>query len=127
MRTRFALLIALLLSGGGAPALISAQAHAPSKALDPVGTYDVDLEMHGRITGSVLTIAREKDGRLTGTLEVHGHTITFQAVVLEGRELELSAASELVITLTFKNDSTFAGRWTRPDGGGGAAGARRKS
>jgi hypothetical protein len=127
MRTKVALLTALLIPLAGAMAPVAAQSHAKATALDPVGIYDLDLEMHGQTTSSVLIIKREKDGRLTGTLEVHDQAIGFDTVVLEGKELKLSTGSELSLTLTFKNGNAVAGKWTRPDATGGVSGVRRKS
>ncbi|HEX9893698.1 MAG TPA: hypothetical protein VGA78_07220 [Gemmatimonadales bacterium] len=128
MRITVVLLIALLLPLAGTVTPLAAQSHAKATALDPVGIYDLDLEMHGQTTSSVLIIKREKDGRLTGTLEVHEQAISFETVVLEGKELQLSTGSELSLTLTFKNDdNAVAGQWTRPDASGGVSGVRRKS
>ncbi|HEX9895161.1 MAG TPA: hypothetical protein VGA78_14615 [Gemmatimonadales bacterium] len=126
MRTRLALLTALLLPLAGTVAPVAGQSHAKTTALDPVGTYDLDFEMHGQVTSSVLIISREKDGRLTGTLEIHEQALSFSEVKLEGKELQLWNSDQLGITLTFKNDDTLAGKWTRPDANGGVQGVRRK-
>ncbi|MGH7561492.1 MAG: hypothetical protein ACRENB_10775 [Gemmatimonadales bacterium] len=121
MRTQAALLVALLFPVG-----LPAQSHPTSRALDPVGTYDVDLEMHGQTTGSVLVISRGEGGKLAATLEVHGQTITFTEVTVDGRKVELSAGPDLTLTLAFKTDSSFGGQWTRAEASGGLAGIRRK-
>ena len=65
---------ALALVAGVPPALSQTQS---AKVFDPVGVYDLDLEMHGQFTEAAITIAREKDGRLTATLDVHGQSISF--------------------------------------------------
>ena len=126
MRTRILLLLALL-----APAPAHSQTHAapaaPARALDPVGTFDLEFDMHGQVTGAVLTITREKDTGLKGTLEVHGQSITLETVSVEGRVVSLAAGSELTLTLTFSNDHALLGKWTRSDERGSLSGTRRKT
>jgi hypothetical protein len=126
MRTRILLLLALL-----APAAAHSQTHttapAPARALDPVGSFDLEFDMHGQVTGAVLTITREKDQSLKGTLEVHGQSITLETVSVEGRVVSLAAGSELTLTLTFSNDHALLGKWTRSDDSGSLSGTRRKT
>jgi hypothetical protein len=126
MRTRIVLLLALM-----APAAAQGQAHttppAPSHTLDPVGTFDLEFDMHGQVTGAVLTISRETDKSLKGTLEVHGQSITLETVSVHGRVVSLAAGTELTLTLTFSNDSALLGTWTRSDASGSLSGTRRKT
>jgi len=125
MRSRIVLLLALL-----APAAAHSQAHtnapAPARALDPVATYDLDLDMHGQVTGAVLTITREKDQSLKGTLDVHGQSITLETVSVEGRVVTLATGSALTLTLTFSDDNSLLGKWVRSDASGTLSGSRRK-
>jgi hypothetical protein len=126
MRTRIILLLALL-----APAAAQGQAHtaapATARVIDPVGSFDLEFDMHGQVTGAVLTITREKDTSLTGTLDVHGQSITLETVSVDGRVVSLAAGSELTLTLTFSNDSTLLGKWTRSGDSGSLSGTRRKA
>jgi hypothetical protein len=126
MRTRIILLLALL-----SPSVVTAQAHSHASTqahtLDPVGTFDLEFDMHGQVTGAVLTIAREKDKSLKGTLDVHGQSITLETVSVDGRVVSLAAGSELTLTLTFSNDNTLLGKWTRSDDAGSLSGTRRKT
>ena len=125
MRTRIVLVLALL-----APAAAQAQTHttppAPAHALDPAGSFDLEFDMHGQVTGAVLTITREKDKSLTGTLDVHGQSITLETVSVDGRVVSL-AGSELTLTLTFSDDTTLLGKWTRSGDSGSLSGTRRKA
>jgi hypothetical protein len=125
MRTRILLLLALL-----APAGAHAQTHttppAPARTLDPVGSFDLEFDMHGQVTGALLTITRENDQSLKGTLEVHGQSITLETVSVDGRVVSLAAGSELTLTLTFSNDHALLGKWTRSDDSGSLSGTRRK-
>lgn len=124
MRTRIILLLALL-----SPAAITAQAHTPvstqAHALDPVGTFDLEFDMHGQVTGAVLTITREKDTSLKGTLDVHGQSITLETVSVDGRVVSLAAGAELTLALTFSSDNALLGKWTRVDASGSLSGTRR--
>ena len=126
MRTRIVLVLALL-----APAAAQAQTHttppASAHALDPVGSFDLEFDMHGQVTGAVLTITREKDKSLTGTLDVHGQSITLETVSVDGRVVSLAAGSELTLTLTFSDDTTLLGKWTRSGDSGSLSGTRRKA
>jgi hypothetical protein len=126
MRTRVILLLALL-----APAAAQGQAHtappAIARVIDPVGSFDLEFDMHGQVTGAVLTITREKDKSLVGTLDVHGQSITLDTVSVDGRVVSLAAGSELTLTLTFSNDNALLGKWTRADDSGGLSGTRRKT
>ena len=127
MKTHVLLLLALL-----APAAAQSQSHAPSHSPakahhDPVGSYDLDLDMHGQVTGAVLGITREKDGSLKGTLDVHGQSITLETVSVDGRVVTLASGSELSLTLTFKDDDALLGKWVRGDLSGTLSGVRRKS
>lgn len=126
MRTRILLLLALL-----APAAAQSQTHttppAPARTVDPVGSFDLEFDMHGQVTGAVLTITREKDQSLKGTLEVHGQSITLETVSVEGRVVSLAAGTELTLTLTFSNDHALLGKWARSDDSGSLSGTRRKT
>jgi hypothetical protein len=126
MRTRFILLLALL-----SPVAVTAQAHphasTQAHTLDPVGTYDLDLDMHGQVTGAVLTITREKDKSLKGTLDVHGQSITLETVSVDKMVVTLTSGAELTLTLTFTNHDALLGKWTRGDASGSLSGTRRKS
>lgn len=126
MRTRILLLLALL-----APAAAHSQTQAtppaPARALDPVGSFDLELDMHGQVTGAVLRITREKDQSLKGTLEVHGQSITLETVSVDGRVVSLATGSELTLTLTFSSDHALLGKWTRSDDSGSLSGTRRKT
>jgi hypothetical protein len=137
MKTDRTLLLALLATAGaGVPALLAQSdrppppPHGPAvqhAIVDPVGVYDIDLEMQGQTTSSVLTISRDKQGKLTASFEVHGQTITLTDVLVDGRKVTMSAASHLTLTVTFKTDNGFSGMWERPDASGGILGIRRKS
>ena len=117
------LFFALALSAGGQPAVAQSQ---PAKAIDPVGVYDLDLEMHGQFTEAAMTIAREKDGRLTATLDVHGQSIAFDRVTVEAKVVTMEAGTGLSLTLTFKDRDNISGTWNRPDDSGSISGVRRK-
>jgi hypothetical protein len=125
MRIRIILLLALL-----SPTAVTAQAHphasTQAHALDPVGTYDLDLDMHGQVTGAVLTITREKDKSLKGTLDVHDQSITLDSVSVDKMVVTLASGAELTLTLTFTNHDALLGKWTRGDASGSLSGTRRK-
>jgi hypothetical protein len=147
MRTQVVLLLALLTPAGAAAAQAPAhspshspprgkthdsahvrpQDHAKMHALDPAGSFDLEFDMHGQVTSAVLTVTREKDKSLTGTLDVHGQSITLETVSVDGRVVSLAAGSELTLTLTFSNDSTLLGKWTRSGDSGSLSGTRRKA
>jgi hypothetical protein len=113
----------VLLAGGLAP--VSAQ--SPSKPLDPVGVYDLDLEREGQFTDAAMEIVKDTEGRLSATLQVHGQSISFERVKVEGNVVLLeTGSSELSLMLTFKDQDTISGTWSRPEGNGGLAGVRRK-
>jgi hypothetical protein len=124
MRTPIILLLALL-----SPTAVTAQAHShastPAHALDPVGTFDLDLDMHGQVTGAVLTIIREKDTSLKGTLDVHDQSITLESVSVDKMVVTLASGAELTLTLTFTNHDALLGKWTRGDTSGSLSGTRR--
>ena len=115
--------LALVLAAGVQPALSQTQS---AKAFDPVGVYDLDLELHGQVTGAAMTIARDKDGRLTATLDVHGQSIAFDQVKIEDKTVTLEAGTGLSLTLNFQDRDTLSGRWSRPDDSGVLSGVRRK-
>lgn len=126
MRTCILLLLALL-----APSAAHSQTHTtpptPAHALDPVGSFDLEFDMHGQVTGAVLTITREQDQSLKGTLEVHGTSITLEPVSVDGRVVSLAAGTELTLTLTFSHDHALLGKWTRSGDSGSLSGTRRKT
>jgi hypothetical protein len=103
------------------------RAHSASHELNPVGIFDLDLDMHGQVTSAVLSITQEKDKKLKGTLEVHGQSIELETVTVEDQVVTLASGSELTITLTFKNDSELLGKWVRSEQSGLLSGTRRKS
>lgn len=115
--------LALALAAGVQPVLSQTQS---AKAFDPVGVYDLDLELHGQVTGAAITIAREKDGRLTATLDVHGQSISFDQVKVENQTVTMEAGTGLSLTLNFQDRDTLSGRWNRPDDSGVISGVRRK-
>jgi hypothetical protein len=144
MKTRIILLLALAAPVGSA--LAQAQVHSPPHpprshpphsapsahpashtSMDPVGTYDLDLDMHGQVTGAVLSITRDKDGKLKGTLDVHGQSIVLETVTVVESIVTLASGSELTVTLTFKNASELLGKWERSEQSGTLSGTRRKS
>jgi hypothetical protein len=109
-----------------------AQARPPGQKLDPVGTYDLSFEGHGQTQPAVITVTKMDDGRLGGTLEVHGEAMHFSAVKIEDRKLTLVVTrghdgGELSITLTFKTDDRVEGNYTSGMGNGALAGTRRKA
>lgn len=127
MRTPAALLIALSLPVATAPAPAVAQVRSTVTVLDPTGTYDLDVEMHGQMRSVTLTVVRETDGRLTATLEAPDHAISFDRGTLEDRELTLLAGSDLTLSLTFTTDDRVTGKWTHADASGSVTGIRRKN
>ena len=126
MRTRILLLLALLTPPAAHSQTHSAPA-ASTRTIDPVGSFDLEFDMHGQVTGAVLTITREKDQSLKGTLEVHGTSIVLDTVSVEGRIVSLAAGTELTLRLTFSNDQALLGKWTRSDDSGSLSGTRRKT
>ena len=118
------LLAGALAAGAALPA--AAQSHS-AKPLDPVGTYDLDLEREGNLMGVVLTISRAKDGKLSGEVELHGQVVSFDRVNVEDRTITLMSSTDLTFVLTLKNDNTLSGSWSGGMGTGGIQGVRRKS
>lgn len=104
-----------------------ARPHPVPHASHRLGNYDLQLEMHGQQTSALLKISCAKDGKLLGTLEVHGDAIELEVVRVEGQVVTLAAGSELSLTLTFKNENELTGQWVRGDESGGIAGTRQKS
>jgi hypothetical protein len=104
-----------------------ALAQSSTKPIDPVGTYDLDLERDGQVTGTVLTITKDKAGKLFGSIELHGQVMSFQVSVEDQTITLQSLETELTFTLTVKNDSTLSGNWSGGMGTGGIQGVRRKS
>ena len=121
--------VSLLLISALLTSAVPALAQTPSATpFDPVGTYDIDLEREGNLTGTVLTISRAKDGKLSGLVELHGMGMTFDQVNVEDRTITLqSSETGLTFTLTVKTDSTLTGSWNGQMGTGGIQGVRRKS
>jgi hypothetical protein len=116
-------ILGFIVATGALPAL----AQSVTRPFDPVGTYDLDLERDGQVTGTVLTITKDKAGKLFGSIELHGQVMSFQ-VTVEDRTVTLqSLETELTFTLTVKNDSTLSGNWSGGMGSGGIQGVRRKS
>lgn len=119
----FTAFLTLALWAGVQPALSQSQT---TKALDPVGVYDLDLEMHGQFTGAEMTIERAKDGSLSATMQVHGQSIVFDKVTVEDKVVTLAAGNGLTLALTFRDRDNLSGTWSRPDDSGSLNGVRRK-
>jgi hypothetical protein len=115
-------------------ALVSAPARAQHTAphqVTAVGTYDLQVEHSGQAMSAVLTLWEEKDGRLTGTITLHGEAMPLDSVTVEGHDLNIRAAlphGALTMSFTFKNKDELTGTFTMEGmGNGTAAGTRRKN
>jgi hypothetical protein len=125
-----ALLAALSLALIAAPA--RAQHGGPHQVtVSAVGTYDLQVEMAGQAQSSVLTLWKEKDGTLGGTLTLHGNPAKVDNVALKGNEMTVQVAlphGALKLSLTFKTGDELNGSFTMEGMGNGTiAGTRRKS
>jgi hypothetical protein len=100
-------------------------------APDPVGTFDIAFTNHGHGEPAVVTLSKQSDGQLVGSLEVHGQTMTFTTVTYKNRELTLTVRAEggdLTLKLSFKTADRLEGSYeTAAMGSGSLTGARRKS
>ena len=120
-----------------AAALSLAVMAAPARAQHPgphqvsaVGTYDLQVELGGMAQSSVLTLW-EKDGKLGGTLTLHGQPAKVDSVELKGHEMTLQVAmphGSLKLSLTFKSSDELTGTFAMEGMGNGTiSGTRRKS
>ncbi|MGH7471552.1 MAG: hypothetical protein ACRENP_26670 [Longimicrobiales bacterium] len=111
----------------------SAQTPPAQQKLDGIGTYDLTFENHGQTQPAVVRVTKTDEGRLTGTLEVHGQTVHLTSVVLEARKLTLMAdmhgdGNSLTLTLNFKTNDKIEGSYVSPGMGNGTlSGVRRKA
>jgi hypothetical protein len=121
-----------------AAALSMALVSAPASAQHPsphqvsvAGTYDLNVEHGGQAISSVLTIWKEKDGRLAGTITIHGEPVKLDTVTVKGHDMTIHAVlphGALVLSLAFKSKDELAGTLTMEGmGNGTASGTRRKS
>ena len=131
MKTRL-LLCALLFSAAlAAPDRGSAQA-PPTKnavAFDAAGTYDIHFQTSEGGTPSVMVLTK-KEGKLVGTLEIHGQQLEIGNVVAKGKVVSVVATGphgELKFELTFKTNDEFEGTFSSGMGEGTVKGERRKS
>ena len=96
-----------------------------------VGTYDLQVDMGGHGQTSVLTISKEKDGKLGGTITLHGEPTKIEHVTLKGNEMAIQVAlphGALKLSLVFKNADEVMGTFTMEGmGNGTVSGSRRKS
>ena len=127
MKTRFALLFALLSPAGAVLAQSPAAParHSTSQALNPVGTYEVSFVREGEASTGTITISGDPSGALKGSLEAHGHTIPL-TVAVAGREVTLRDVSDLSITLTIPERGALSGKWSG-HGDSGSFSAVRKN
>jgi hypothetical protein len=111
---------------------VSAQTHEPhTQSVKAAGVYDVQVDIHGQSQSTVLTIAPDKEGRLGGTLSVHGEEFKLENVTLRGHDMIVRATlphGALTLTLSFKSADELAGTLEMEGlGSGTAAGTRRKA
>ena len=119
-----------------ATALSLAVITAPARAqhaghpVSAVGTYDLQIELGGMAQSSVLTLS-EKDGKLGGTLTLHGQPAKVDSVELKGHEMTMQVAmphGSLKLSLTFKSSDELSGTFAMEGMGNGTiSGTRRKS
>jgi hypothetical protein len=123
MKTRWAPRFLLLIAFAVVPAALEAQA---TKAVDRIGTYDIEFDMNGQPQTGVLHVNLQ-DGRLTGSLEVHGHVIPLEPVSLKERVLTATGAqsAEISFTFTFKTNDRFEGTYDLHGNVGPLTGVRR--
>lgn len=127
MRTRLALMATVCLPLLGGATTVAAQ-HAASTH-NPVGTFDVAFVNHGQEQPAVLTVTRQADGRLEGTLQVHGQTMTMSSISQKNRDLILVASSdngELTLSFTFKSADKLEGTYDMEGMGSGKVTAERR-
>ena len=115
-------------------ALVSAPAsaqHASAHQVSVAGTYDLQVEHGGQAISSVLTIWKEKDGRLAGTITIHGEPVKLDSVTVKGHDMTIQAVlphGALTLSLAFKTSDELTGTLTMEGmGNGTASGTRRKS
>jgi hypothetical protein len=128
MITRRAMLSVLIVIAAGARA--SSAQKPPVHHADPVGVYDLTFDMQGEHIASVLRLTRDKDGRIGGTVDIHGQPTRLDDLVIEGHKLTGKVSvdhGDIVLTLTFDPKGTVSGTYAIGDmGTGKVAGVRRK-
>lgn len=112
-----------------ATAPVSAQ-HPSSHQVSVAGTYDLHVEHEGQAVSSVLTIWKEKDGRLAGTITIHDEPMKLDSVTVKGHDMTIHAVlphGALQLSLVFKSNDALTGTFTMEGmGNGTASGTRRK-
>ncbi|MGH7469631.1 MAG: hypothetical protein ACRENP_16910 [Longimicrobiales bacterium] len=109
-----------------------ASAQAPSKPVDPVGDFEYSTTVNNQTVNGVISIAK-KDNVLSGKiLSDMMPEIPITAVKIEGKTVTISAKvpdaeGDLVIVLTFEDDSKFSGTWSLAGDGGSISGKRKAS
>lgn len=85
-----------------------------SGAFDPVGSYDFTVEFQGQTQSGVITISKQQDGKMAGTMSgPDGSAINLSSVTVDGRKINVIATipsgPELNMTLNFETNDRFAG------------------
>lgn len=83
---------------------------------DPVGTYDFTTDFQGTALNGTITLRRNPDGTLGGTISSQaGGDVAIGSVTENGRRLDLRTSvqnQELVMSLEFSDNDRFAGGWS---------------
>jgi hypothetical protein len=130
MQTRFALLATMLFAVTQAPGAL-AQTPTRQATLDPVGKYDITVEIEDQTITSVITVTKHQNGRLAGTMLVHGEEIPFAQVSVENRTMTLNGPNPhgdgtVNMTITFKTNDRFEGTFSMHGSTGAVKGTRVK-
>ncbi|MGH7554706.1 MAG: hypothetical protein ACREMQ_17020 [Longimicrobiales bacterium] len=131
MKAGFAFLATMLFAVTQAPGAL-AQTPTRQAALDPVGKYDITVEIADQTITSVITVTKQHSGRLAGTMLVHGEEIPFAQVSLENRTLTLDGPNPhgdgtVNMTITFKTNDRFEGTFSMHGSTGPVKGIRIKT
>jgi hypothetical protein len=129
MKTGLAFLVTLLVTLAPAPGAL-AQTPTREAGLDPVGKYDITVDIEGNTITSVITVTKQ-DGRLAGTMLVHGEEIPFAQVSVENRTMTLSGPNPhgegtVNMTITFKTNDRFEGNFSMHGSTGKVRGTRAR-
>lgn len=97
---------------------------------DPVGTYDFTTDFQGTSVSGTITLRRNADGTLGGTISSQaGGDVAIGSVTENGRRLDLRTAvqnQELVMSIEFSDNDRFTGGWSIGQmASGTVSGARR--
>ena len=122
------ILLALLFPIVLVPRPACGQSQTGKAALDPVGVYELMFEAGGHQQPGELTITTAPDGKLSGSLSLHGHVIPLESIVVQpGKSAFSASAPDGHFTVTLNSDKDkWTGTFATDEMSGTLTGVRRK-